>query len=351
MPDFHTSADTPPGSGTAESLTARVVDELLTREAAAGQKREANRPRKRRVWLPLMLFFATCLSTFWVGACQWYPILQIWLSNWSGESWPEGQLLTRQMAIAHWQDGLVYMMCVLGILLAHEFGHFFATVIYRIPASLPYVIPMPLLPIGTFGAVIGMDGHKADRKQIFDIGLAGPLAGLIVAIPVVVWGTMQLDFTEPNYGPYGINAPLFVELLLAWIEPPGYKPGLSIGMSQLNPYFMAGWVGLLITGLNMMPVSQLDGGHVIYTLFGRRSRWIARGFMVLAVAYVGYTLYTTHQAQWILMLGLIVLVGVDHPPTRDDSVPIGWFRFGLGLLSLLIPVFCFAVNALTLEPM
>lgn len=343
MPDFRSgTAATPPGTGAAETLTARVVDEVLTRQAAT----DVTPPRKRRVWLPLVLFLSTCLSTFWVGANQWFPVMVTMFEG----GWPESQLLARQMVLAHWQDGLIYMTCVLGILLAHEFGHFFATVYYRIPASLPYVIPMPLLPIGTFGAVIGMDGRQADRKQIFDIGLAGPLAGLVVAIPVIIMGTRQLDFTHLPYGPYGINAPLFVQYLFAWLQPPGYKPGMSIAMSQLNPYFMAGWVGLIITGLNMMPVSQLDGGHVIHSLFGKRARWIARGFIVVAIAYLSYSLYTTQQAQWILMIGLILFVGVDHPPTRDDSVPIGWFRFCLGLVSLLIPVLSFSVNALSLSP-
>jgi membrane-associated protease RseP (regulator of RpoE activity) len=238
------------------------------------------------------------------------------------------------------------MVCVLAILLAHELGHFFATVWYRIPASLPYVIPMPLLPIGTFGAVIGMDGKKADRKQLFDIGLAGPLAGLVIAIPVMLLGVWQLDFTQPAFGPFGLNNPLAVELLLAWFPPPGYVQGMSIAVSQLNPFFMAGWFGLLVTGLNMLPVSQLDGGHVIYTLFGKRAHWMARAFMLTAIGYMGYSVWSGQQAQWIIMIGLILLIGIDHPPTRDDKVPIGWFRFWLGLASLVIPILCFAPKAL-----
>lgn len=320
-----------------------MVDEVVTSDSA----RPGPRARRRRVLLPLLLFLSTCLSTFWVGSCRWYPIIAIWFQG----PWPDSHYLTRQLALTHWRDGLLYMACVLGILLAHEFGHFFATVIYRIPASLPYVIPMPILPIGTFGAVIGMDGRQADRKQIFDIGIAGPLAGLVVAIPVIVVGCQQLDFTQPSFGPYGLNPPLLVRLLLDWIEPPGYRPGLPVMMSQLNPCFVAGWVGLLVTGLNMMPVSQLDGGHVIYTLFGKQSKWIARGFVALAIAYVAFTLVTTQQAQWILMLGLILFIGVDHPPTRDDRVPIGWFRFALGVASLSIPLLCFAPDALSLPPL
>lgn len=264
MPEFNSAPATTPGAGTAETLTSRVVDEVVTREPA----RSTQPARKRRVWLPLSLFLATCLSTFWVGCYQWFPML----ISWTQGQWPESDLLGRQMIMAHWQDGLIYMACLLGILLAHEFGHFFATVYYRIPASYPFVIPMPLLPIGTFGAVIGMDGHQADRKQIFDIGLAGPLAGLVVAVPVIAWGTKELNFNEPYYGPYALNFPLLVDYLIAWLKPVGHTPGVGLAVSQLNPYFMAGWVGLMITGLNMMPVSQLDGGHVIHALFGRRDR-------------------------------------------------------------------------------
>ena len=100
---------------------------------------------------------------------------------------------------------------------------------------------------------------------------------------------------------------------------------------------MAGWVGLTVTGLNMFPVSQLDGGHVIYTLFGRKSHWIARAFILFAISYM----VISSNFGMILMIGLILFIGTDHPPTRDDTVPLGWFRTGLGWVSLAIPVLCF----------
>ena len=134
------------------------------------------------------------------------------------------------------------------------------------------------------GAVIGMDGRRADRKQMFDIGLAGPLAGLAVAIPILLVGIHHLDSSSPGHGPFRLDLPLVVRSVLAWNPPPGYHVGVAdadqIWFSHLNPFFMAGWVGLLVTGLNMLPVSQLDGGHVSYALFGRRSRWVAYGFML-----------------------------------------------------------------------
>ncbi|HMC12624.1 MAG TPA: site-2 protease family protein, partial [Pirellulaceae bacterium] len=110
-------------------------------------------------------------------------------------------------------------------------------------------------------------------------------------------------------------------------------------------YFMAGWVGLLVTGLNMLPVSQLDGGHVTYALFGRKAHWLARMFMLAVFVYMGLNVYLTRSfPPWLLMALLVLLIGTDHPPTRDDSVSLGWFRIVLGALSLLIPVFCFAPN-------
>jgi membrane-associated protease RseP (regulator of RpoE activity) len=326
----------------AETLSDRVEDEMVAPVSSPEEAAEPEQPRRRRVLLPVVLLLATCLSTFYVGSIQWYPAIAIWMSD-----DPADSLLTRNMMLAHWRDGLIYMACLIGILLAHEMGHFVATLIYRIPASFPFVIPMPLLPLGTFGAVIGMDGKKADRKQTFDIGIAGPLAGLVICIPVVIWGTLQLDFTKPAFGVYALHNPLLVDLLLYFQKPPGYVPGRGIAMSQLNPFFMAGWVGLLITGLNMLPVSQLDGGHVVYTMFGKRAHWVARIFMLLAIVYLTYSVLVDGQAQWILMVGLILFVGVDHPPTRDDSVPIGWFRYVLGWASLLIPLLCFSPKALT----
>jgi membrane-associated protease RseP (regulator of RpoE activity) len=245
----------------------------------------------------------------------------------------------RRVIWAHWDDGLIYMGCVLAILLTHEMGHFLATVRYRVPASLPFFLPLPISPIGTMGAVIGMDGRQANRKETFDIGIAGPLAGLVVAIPILWIGIMKLDFAGPPAGVFQLDTPLAAKLMLNWVRPEGYEPGQPIWQSQLNPYFMAGWIGMFITGLNMMPVSQLDGGHVIYTLFGKRSYWIARAFMLLAVAAMLTGL--VHNGLW-LMLVVIMLFGTDHPPTRDDRVRLGWLRTSLGLASLTIPVFCFA---------
>ena len=239
--------------------------------------------------------------------------------------------------LANWDTGLAYMFFVILIIWLHEMGHFVATLIYRVPASYPFFLPLPINPIGTMGAVIAMHGHTADRKQIFDIGLAGPIAGLVAAVPIAWFGVAQLDLTTQPFGGIGFRLPLLMDWFAQWSEVPGYQVGDVVWLSQLNPMFVAGWVGMLITGLNMMPIGQLDGGHVTYTLFGKAAHWIAKGTMLFAIAFMVY--YQT--LMMVLMVVLLLLIGTEHPPTRDDNVSIGWFRWTIGLASLAIPVFCF----------
>lgn len=301
------------------------------------------RIRRRRVRLPVGLFLATCASTLWVGAADWKPLEHM-------QTWP-------QMAAtlsAGWQQGATYMLAVLAILLSHEMGHFVMTLRHRIPASYPLCIPVPFNPIGTMGAVIGMEGLKANRREIFDIGLAGPIAGLVVAIPILWVGVGQLDLTKPPLpGEVQLNSPTAVKWMIdarhsvdpAVAAANGVtSPGEWIGISQVNPYFMAGWVGMLITGLNMLPISQLDGGHTIYGLFGRDAHTFARGFIVVAITYVVINL--DQAAVWTPMLILVILMGVDHPPTSDDEVELDGVRWWIGIASLAIPVLCFPLLGL-----
>jgi membrane-associated protease RseP (regulator of RpoE activity) len=256
------------------------------------------------VWLPLFLFLATCLSTFWAGAVGWLAFDRL-----------------------DWGRGLVYMAAVMGILLAHEMGHFLMTLRHRIPASWPFFIPMPYPLIGTMGAVIAMQGSRADRRQLFDIGLAGPLAGLLVCVPVLCLG---IYVAEP--GPSAFPQPLLMQGLVPWI-----RPDLSPGAMLPNPLLMAGWVGLLVTGLNMLPISQLDGGHVTYAIFRRGAHVLAYALLFVAIVFVVWKSWI----QWVLMLALIVLIGVEHPPTANDRARLGPLRVVVGALSLAIPVLCF----------
>lgn len=289
-------------------------------------------PRRRRIWRPIVLFLLTCVSAFIAGAAFWAPYVVF-----------ENGLLFRAAILTYWREGLIYSGCLLAILMTHEMGHFVATVLYRIPSSLPYFLPLPISPIGTLGAVIAMDGMRANRREIFDIGLAGPIAGLVVAVPILWIGVCQLDLTENEYGYFRLGIPWGLSLLLEVAQPPGYESAEFIWHRQLNPFFMAGWTGLLITGLNMLPVSQLDGGHVLYALFCRRAHWIARGFMAFALGFMIYTL----SFQWIVMFLLVFfLLGADHPPTSDDRARLGPARIVLGFASLLIPLFCFPIRVM-----
>jgi membrane-associated protease RseP (regulator of RpoE activity) len=297
------------------------------------QESHLRTPPRRRLLVPLVLFIATCLSTFWVGAADWRPQL----IGSTADLW--------RVASENWQQGLLYMGAVLAILLTHEMGHFLQTVRYRIPASYPLCIPVPFSLIGTMGAVISMDGMRANRKQIFDIGIAGPLAGLAVAAPILYFGVRQLDLSvDPAPHDIQLYNPVIVRWMIEWMHPEWAARASWVSVSQLNPLFMAGWVGMLITGLNMLPVSQLDGGHTIYALFGRDAFKLARAFIIVSIVYV--VLNLDQAAIWTPMLILVILLGIHHPPTADDSVELDDFRWLLGVASMAIPVLCFPLQAL-----
>ncbi|MEX2119894.1 MAG: site-2 protease family protein [Pirellulales bacterium] len=275
--------------------------------------------RRRRVRVPAILFLATCFTTFLAGTTG-------------------GDLLTTLSEPAtvfanHWSDGLVYMAALMAILMAHEMGHFLQAVRYRIPASLPFFLPMPLWRIGTMGAFIGMRGSDADRRQLFDIGLTGPWAGLAVALPLAWFGMLQAEAIPRGVDGYFGNPLLFV-WLAGWLHP--HDPAGWELIHAGNPMLMAAWVGMLVTGLNMLPIGQLDGGHVAYALFGRWAHLLA---WLMAAAVVLFIILA-QQFGWVLMLGLILLLGVRHPPTRNDTAPLGLARRVIGLASLSIPIFC-----------
>ena len=306
------------------------------RELKASDLGAPRRATRRRISFPIFLFVATCLSTLWVGAADWRPLDSM-------STWQELLLTLR----TGWPQGVAYMVAVLAILLTHEMGHFIMTMRHRIPASYPLCIPVPFNPIGTMGAVIGMEGLRANRREIFDIGLAGPLAGLVVAAPILWVGVGQLDFSRsPMPGEVQLNSPVVVKWMIEQRHPEAAAAGKAdwIGISQVNPFFMAGWVGMLITGLNMLPISQLDGGHTIYGLFGRDAHTLARGFIVVAITYV--VINRDQAAVWTPMLILVILMGVDHPATSDDSIEMDDVRWWVGIFSLAIPVLCFPLLGL-----
>jgi hypothetical protein len=308
---------------------------------------------RRRVQLPIVLFLLTCLSVWFAGATRWMPLhylaesLGLQLQNANGAltlGTPDFMEL-RQVLYAHWFEGLVYMFCAQLFLFSHEMGHFLFALYYRVRCTLPFFVPMPLMPTGTMGAVIAMEGHKADRRQIFDIGIAGPIAGLCLALPILWLGVQNLNLDAPAGGGFALDLPLAMRWLVDMLHPGKLGESNHVWLSQTNPYFLAGWLGFLMTALNMMPVSQLDGGHVTYALWGKGAHWVARAFMVLVIAYITFT----GQPQGALMAVLVLIIGPDHPRTSDDKVSLGWFRILLGHASLILPIICFTPKILVIE--
>jgi len=278
-----------------------------------------------RIRLQLLLLLLTGITTFAAGVAGWQPELLGFDDHLSVE------------LAGHWQRGLVYMIAVLAVLGAHEAGHFIAAWLHRIPATLPFFIPVPVLLTGTMGAVIGMEGSRANRRQLFDIALAGPLAGLIVAMPVLAIGLLTGEAAK--HSPFAM--PPLARGILGLIRP-DIAAQATIAPNAL---FMAGWVGLLVTGLNMIPISQLDGGHVSYAVFGRRAHWIARSILVAAIAAI----VILGRTNWIAMVVIVTLLGTDHPPIHNDGRPLGLGRTMLGLLSFLIPIVTFMPEPLNLR--
>lgn len=254
-------------------------------------------PRRPRTMLPLILFVLTCLSTYLAG-------------------------------------GATYAVAVMAILAAHEMGHFLQAVRYRVPASLPFFIPMPLSITGTMGAVIVQQAGVADRKSLFDIAISGPLAGLVVTLPVIWWGVSHSHFVMlPQDQPLTIfNDPLLIRWIVTIVHGP-YPAGHDI---ELNPLLLAGWVGILITALNLFPIGQLDGGHILYTLLKKRAHHFTRilFFVILLSVIYASVFIDGNYAGWFIMLGLLQLMGTQHPPTANDDVPLGPVRTVLGWLTL-----------------
>lgn len=282
----------------------------------------------RRRWLPWVLFVATCLSTWFTGA-QYYDLGPV--------SREEAKRI-----LASWTfwdvalQGLMYAGPVMLILTAHEFGHYLQALRYRVPASPPYFIPMPFNPFGTMGAIIFQRPGVATRRQLFDIAVSGPLAGLVLTVPICLYGLSMSRIADisPTASRIAFGDPPLLKLFATWMIGP-------LGPNQdyvLNPLLMAGWVGLFITALNLFPLGQLDGGHILYCLLGRRANSLSQALFVIlfVVVLIGGTYYDERLMAWSLMLVLVGLTGSAHPPTANDVEPLGWGRTIVGWLTLAV---------------
>ncbi len=275
--------------------------------------------------MPLVLFVLTCLSTFYVSAFEYSKELEA-------------------MVFAPLQ-GLIYSGALMTILLSHELGHYLQARRHGVPATLPFFLPMPASFVGTMGAVIAMDSRVKDRKALFDIGVTGPLAGLV---PTIVFCAVGLYLSKPErltgHEMY-LGDPLLFKLLNHWIHGP-LPEGSDIMVSKLA---LAGWVGLLITAINLFPIGQLDGGHILYALLRRRAHFVATALLVGAIAAVVVAVRWFGQwgmVGWTVMLGLLTLMGPRHPPTADDDVPLGVGRTLLGWGTLAFLILGFTPNPL-----
>ena len=239
--------------------------------------------------------------------------------------------------------GLSFSFSLLFILIAHESGHYVACRIYGVDATLPYFIPTPPLigPAGTLGAFIKIVSPMPSRRAVFDIGVAGPIAGFIALIPVAILGLLTMQYAAPenhSIGEIGIyfSDPLFLKILA-----PVFGINLSLPIVS-NPFYAAAWIGLLVTALNLFPSGQLDGGHALYSIFGAKVHlWSTRLVFVAAsaLALAGWFYYNSPSGFLFAVL-LAVMMRVGHPEPYD-ATPLDFKRKIVAVLTLLIFALCF----------
>lgn len=236
--------------------------------------------------------------------------------------------------------GLKFSVSLLGILLAHEFGHYVACRLYGVDATLPYFIPLPPLlgPAGTLGAFIKIVSPMPSRCATFDIGVAGPIAGFVAIIPVAVIGLLTMEHAPPSAvvqnGLY-FSDPLFLQLLAKILS-------VDTSLGFFNPFLAAAWLGLLVTSLNLIPSGQLDGGHAIFAVFGEKIHaWTGRiAFVVMAtITVLGWFVYNSPSGLLFTIL-LAVMMRVRHPEPLDNT-PLNFNRMLVAVFTLLIFVLCF----------
>ena len=244
-------------------------------------------------------------------------------------------------------SGLWYSVPILLILGAHEFGHYFACRYYQVDASLPYFLPMPILLTGTLGAVIRIRQPLPGKRALFDIGIAGPIAGFVVAIPVLMLGMYLSNVVAipPTFsGPiYEFGEPLLFKAA-AWLQFGSVADGSTVNM---HPMVFAAWFGLLATALNLFPIGQLDGGHISYAVLGHRSVFVTLG-MVLCL--VGLTFWSISWIVWtILTVAMLFAFGPRHPRVWDEDLPLNRTRLWLAVFAVVMFILCFTPAPLELR--
>jgi membrane-associated protease RseP (regulator of RpoE activity) len=269
-------------------------------------------PPKRfqhRYWIHIALFLATLASTTYVGRTS-----------------------------PSWTSGLWYALPILIILTAHEFGHYIACRIHQVDATLPYYIPAPFLQLtGTLGAVIKIREPFPNKRALFDIGVAGPIAGFVMLIPFLWWGIAHSEIVRIDHsgGTLWLGEPLLFKGMSHMIF--GTLP--SDMDLQIHPTGFAAWFGMLATALNLMPFGQLDGGHIAYAAFGRKARYISIATLATALLLTVWSLSWISMA--IMMSAMAYFLGFGHPYVIDAHEPLDRRRTLVALLALIIFVVCF----------
>lgn len=346
---------------------------------------------QRIPWGAILLLIATVFSVFYIGVGQgeglydlpWAIFLAQRTGNTSFLVHPE-LLPSHQVWMEAIKTGLLYTISLLGILGAHEMGHYLVARKHKVHTTLPFFIPMPFGILGTLGAVIAMREFAPNRRVQFDIGVAGPIAGLIVAIPVLIIGLMLsevrtvADFLSTV--PDGVNTAIIHEgqsLLYLGLKFLVFGQVLPHGDLDvwIHPVAFAGWAGLLVTALNLLPIGQLDGGHVLYGLFGDQSQKVRRPIIVIllimavfgsikeAVAGLPPEMSSTWIDAmrflaalpipgwsgwwvWILLISFLVR---SHAPVLDEITELDGRRKALGVAVLVIFVLIFTPTPLVIE--
>jgi len=267
---------------------------------------------RRLPFLHIILFLLTLLCTLIAGTLQQgiNPLEHPWLL---------------------WK-GIPFSFTLLMILGAHEFGHYFISRKHHIDVTLPYFIPAPSF-IGTFGAFIKMKSPIMDRRILLDVGAAGPLAGMCVSIPVLLVG---LHLSEIRYEAvetgFSLGSSIFF-YFMSWIVH-GFMPDNANLI--LHPIAFSGWIGLLVTCLNLLPVGQLDGGHVAYAIIGPKQRVVAKVVLVVLVI-----LGVTSWSGWLVWAGILLIMGIKHPPVIYDWIPLDRKRKVIGWITIIVFVMTF----------
>jgi len=278
-------------------------------------------------WLNLVLFLLTCVSTLVVGTflmLGFTGALSASMSGFFADVWSNPALLV---------NGLPFCIAIMAILLAHEMGHYLTCRYYGISATLPYFIPAPTL-VGTMGAFIRIRSPIHHRAALLDVGVAGPIAGFVLAVPALFIALAQsrFDVVNANESTFALGEPLIFKIaaFLMGKTPP---PGMDI---FLHPIGIAAWFGFFATAINLLPVGQLDGGHIAYALFGRFHKKISQGFLFTLIP-----LGVFYWQGWLFWTTILLFIGVRHPVTLDDSVPLARRHVWLGWIALAMLVLCF----------